>query len=238
MRAGLFITPERAHIHKVLAGIIDLAKVSNLVLSLLTNAVATSIIAARSWCVRVIFKLELMLTCTLTHTCVLKEISQDFDKLQCCWPSYTGMQSIGFPGRVWSDLYLDGGKSYQFMSTTETSISLLSSSSWPPPSSASALRRSKTYWRPWACNSRCVVLPNDRPRNIVDSAMSTLQGIYPIVVLLVVDLTNSFRSKSYLPHCSIIILPDNEDQASHLDLLNFAAGMGSHRTSVTRSNTC
>lgn len=100
-RAGLFITPEMAHIHKVLAGIIDLAKVSNLVLSLLTNAVATSIIAIRSWCVRVIFKFDLMLTCTLmTRTLVIKEISQDFDKLECRWPSYTGMQSIGFPGRV------------------------------------------------------------------------------------------------------------------------------------------
>jgi hypothetical protein len=54
VRAGLLITPEGAHIHRVLALVIDFAQVSNLVLSLLTNVIATSIIATKSWCVRVI----------------------------------------------------------------------------------------------------------------------------------------------------------------------------------------
>jgi len=49
VRAGLLITPEGADIHKVLARIIDIAQVSNLVLSLLTNIIATSIIATKSW---------------------------------------------------------------------------------------------------------------------------------------------------------------------------------------------
>jgi hypothetical protein len=64
-RAGLLITPEKAHIHIVLARVIDIAQVSNLALSFLTNVTATSIIATKSWCVRVVFKLDLMLTCAL-----------------------------------------------------------------------------------------------------------------------------------------------------------------------------
>ena len=50
-RAGLFMTQEGTHIHILLARVIDIAQVSNLGLSLLTNVVATSIIAAKSWCV-------------------------------------------------------------------------------------------------------------------------------------------------------------------------------------------
>ncbi len=64
VRAGLLTTPEGTHTHEILALIIDIAQVSSLVLSLLTNVIATSIIAIKSWCVRVIFyyKLDLMLT--------------------------------------------------------------------------------------------------------------------------------------------------------------------------------
>ena len=51
-RAGLLITPEGAQSHKDLARIIDITQMSNLVLSLLTNVFATSIIATKSWCVR------------------------------------------------------------------------------------------------------------------------------------------------------------------------------------------
>jgi hypothetical protein len=61
VRAGLLITPEGADIHKVLARIIDIAQVSNLVLSLLTNIIATSIIATKSWCVHVIFTISWIL---------------------------------------------------------------------------------------------------------------------------------------------------------------------------------
>jgi hypothetical protein len=53
-RAGLLITQE-AQINKDLSLVIDIAQVSNLVLSLLTNVIATSIIATKSWCVHVIF---------------------------------------------------------------------------------------------------------------------------------------------------------------------------------------
>lgn len=65
-RAGLLITPEGAWSHHDLAHIIDVAQVANLVLSLLTNALATSIIAVKSWYVRSI--LDVVLTCTsMTH---------------------------------------------------------------------------------------------------------------------------------------------------------------------------
>jgi hypothetical protein len=63
VRAGLLITPKGAQSHQNLARIIDVAQVSNLVLSLLTNVLATSIIAVKSWYVRDI--LDLTLTCTL-----------------------------------------------------------------------------------------------------------------------------------------------------------------------------
>jgi len=60
-RAGLLITIEGNHVHKVLARTIDIAQVSDLVLSLLTNDIATSITAIKSWCVHVIFKLDWIL---------------------------------------------------------------------------------------------------------------------------------------------------------------------------------
>jgi hypothetical protein len=65
----LLVNPEGAQTYRVLVLIINITQVSNLVLSLLTNAIATSIIATKTWCVRVIFKLDHTLTCTLmTHT--------------------------------------------------------------------------------------------------------------------------------------------------------------------------
>ncbi|KAH9992592.1 hypothetical protein BJV77DRAFT_962219 [Russula vinacea] len=51
-RAGLLITPEGAQSHHDLARIIDIAQVGNLALSLLTNALATSIIAVKCWIYR------------------------------------------------------------------------------------------------------------------------------------------------------------------------------------------
>jgi hypothetical protein len=51
-RVGLLITPEGAQSHQDLARIIDVAQVGNLALSLLTNVLATSIIAVKSWYVR------------------------------------------------------------------------------------------------------------------------------------------------------------------------------------------
>lgn len=65
-RAGLLITPEGAQSHHDLARIIDIAQVGNLALSLLTNALATSIIAVKCWYVRGI--LDLLLTCTSDDT--------------------------------------------------------------------------------------------------------------------------------------------------------------------------
>jgi hypothetical protein len=65
----LLVTPEGAQTHKVLVLIIDITEVGNLVLSLLINVIATSTMATKTWCVRVIFKLDHMLTCTLVaHT--------------------------------------------------------------------------------------------------------------------------------------------------------------------------
>ncbi|KAH9998433.1 hypothetical protein BJV74DRAFT_904642 [Russula compacta] len=49
VRAGLLATPEGAKIHQDLARAIDVAQVSNLGLSLLTNVLATSIIATKAW---------------------------------------------------------------------------------------------------------------------------------------------------------------------------------------------
>ncbi|KAF8482914.1 hypothetical protein DFH94DRAFT_627208 [Russula ochroleuca] len=51
-RVGLLITPEGAQSHQDLARIIDVAQVGNLALSLLTNVLATSIIAVKSWMYR------------------------------------------------------------------------------------------------------------------------------------------------------------------------------------------
>ena len=65
------ITPECAQSHKDLARIVDVTQVSNLVLSFLTNVLATSIIAIKSWCILAI----------LYPTCVLKGISQGLDNL-------------------------------------------------------------------------------------------------------------------------------------------------------------
>jgi hypothetical protein len=53
VRAGLLITPGGVHIHRDLARTIDVAQVINMVLSLLTNIFATSIIALKAWCVRI-----------------------------------------------------------------------------------------------------------------------------------------------------------------------------------------
>lgn len=102
----MLITSVEAHVHIVLARVIDIAQVSNLTLSLLTNVIATSIIAAKSWCVRVrvAFALDLMLTCAI------KEISQVYDELWCRWPCYNGKQSIGLSDRVRFTLYSDRGR--------------------------------------------------------------------------------------------------------------------------------
>jgi hypothetical protein len=51
-RAGLLLTPEGVLIHRDLARIIDVSQVATLTLSLLTNVLATSIIAAKAWYVR------------------------------------------------------------------------------------------------------------------------------------------------------------------------------------------
>ena len=63
VRAGLLATPKGTRVHKELALIINIAQVSNLVLSLLTNVIATSIIASKSWCVRVIFRIGYYVDC-------------------------------------------------------------------------------------------------------------------------------------------------------------------------------
>jgi hypothetical protein len=69
-RAGLLITPEGAQSHKDLAHIIDITQVGNLVLSLLTNVFATSIIATKSWYVRGILQVGSMFyTLIDTPTC-------------------------------------------------------------------------------------------------------------------------------------------------------------------------
>ncbi|KAH9961215.1 hypothetical protein BC827DRAFT_1155347 [Russula dissimulans] len=49
VRAGLFITPEYTQIHRNLAHIIDVTQVADLSLSLLTNVLATSIMAVEAW---------------------------------------------------------------------------------------------------------------------------------------------------------------------------------------------
>jgi len=49
VRAGLFITPEHTQIHRSLARVIDITQVADLAFSLLTNVIATSIIAVKTW---------------------------------------------------------------------------------------------------------------------------------------------------------------------------------------------
>jgi len=49
VRAGLFLTPEDTQIHRNLAHVIDITQVADLTFSLLTNVLATSIIAVRTW---------------------------------------------------------------------------------------------------------------------------------------------------------------------------------------------
>lgn len=66
VRVGLFIDPGGGRLFQVFTNIINVAQVSNLALSLLTNVSATSIIAAKSWYVRSI--LNITLSCSLmTH---------------------------------------------------------------------------------------------------------------------------------------------------------------------------
>jgi hypothetical protein len=51
VRAALFAVPERFKDHRFLGHAIDVLQMSNLVLSLLTNVLATSIISFKAWCV-------------------------------------------------------------------------------------------------------------------------------------------------------------------------------------------
>ena len=58
VRAGLLATPGGAKIHQDFSRAIDVAQVTNLLLSLLTNVLATSIIATKTWYVGGVLKLS------------------------------------------------------------------------------------------------------------------------------------------------------------------------------------
>jgi len=172
VKVGLFITstPEMVQIHNVLIRITVIAQMSNLVLSLLTNAIATSIIAAESWKYR-----KSLTSCNITgHTSTLAS------------------KVLGF--------LVESGLLYIL-----TGLVILA-----------------TFF---------IRLCFETVGDILTPMSVQLAGIYPIVVLLVVDLTNSFKSTSYRPSCSIII-PDNDDQASHLEPLNVAPSSKSRSTHV------
>jgi hypothetical protein len=74
VRVGLFIDLGGGRLFQVFTNIINVAQVSNLALSLLTNVSATSIIAVKSWYVRSI--LNITLSCILmTHACAKGSIA-------------------------------------------------------------------------------------------------------------------------------------------------------------------
>ncbi|KAF8502186.1 hypothetical protein F5888DRAFT_1176221 [Russula emetica] len=173
VRAGLFITSEGAQIHTVFSRVIDIAQVSNLALSLLTNVIATSIIAAKSWK----YRKSLM--------------NYNVDG----YTSTPASKVLGF--------LVESGMLYILIGV------IVLASSFIPLSFATL-------------------------GDILAPVGVQLAGIYPIIVLLVVDLSISFKSTSFPPSGSIII-PDNEDQASHLEPLSFAPGTDSDQSSESRS---
>ena len=80
VRASLLIAPGGVHIHRDFTRTIDIAQVTNMVLSLLTNIFATSIIALKAWCVRIDVLGTFLLTAPLSTTrSFIKAISRVAD---------------------------------------------------------------------------------------------------------------------------------------------------------------
>lgn len=170
--AGLFMTPEGAHIHKLLRLIFSIAQVCNLVLSLLTNVISTSIIATTSWKYR------------------KSLISYNVDG----YTSTLASKVLVF--------LVESGLLYILIGVFFIASSFMR-------------------------------LSFGTVGDILAPVSIQFAGIYPIIVLLVVDF---FKSTSYLPSgCTEI--PDNEDQASHLEPLTFAPGTHSRQSSESRSNS-
>jgi hypothetical protein len=109
-RTILLMAQEGVQIHRIaLTHIVDITVVAHLVLSLLTNIVATSIIALKAWYVqhrRCRWKdVDCALIHETMHVCI-KEIPQvAYAKRDWCPVLYTGDRDIGPPGRVRYDLY-------------------------------------------------------------------------------------------------------------------------------------
>ncbi|KAI0276617.1 hypothetical protein BGY98DRAFT_693311 [Russula aff. rugulosa BPL654] len=162
-RAGLFMTQEGTHIHILLARVIDIAQVSNLGLSLLTNVVATSIIAAKSW----------------KYRKSMRSYGVDNRKTMAS-------KVLGF--------LVESGMLYIFIGT------ILLASLFIHMSFATL---------------GDILLP----------VAVQLAGIYPIIVLVFVDLSNSFKSTTHFSSGSIVIR-NNEDRATHLTTLSFAPVSG------------
>ncbi|KAI0263148.1 hypothetical protein BGY98DRAFT_695802 [Russula aff. rugulosa BPL654] len=170
-RAGLLITPEGAHTHIVLSSVLGIAQVSNLVLSLLTNVIATSIIATKSWKYR------------------------------------KSMMSYGVDGRTTMaskvlGFLVESGMLYIFIGVVVV---------------ASAFIR------------LCFATLGD----ILVPVAVQLAGIYPIIVLVFVDLSDSFKSTTYVSSGSI----NNEDRTSRLATLSFAPGTDSHLSHPSTDRT-
>lgn len=111
VRAALLTADERGRVsHIPFEAFIWVSVVTHLMLSLLTNTFATSIMALQAWCVRIDCSKDVLLivpSLPTARTCMKEILQVSEEKWDRCPNPYTGGQDIGSRGRIGRALYID-----------------------------------------------------------------------------------------------------------------------------------